>query len=271
MLRRLSLPALLITSAVRACCSHAPRRILCLHGGGTSEAIMRMQTAKLRAFLKPHNFEFTFAEGPMETKAHDPAVAKRFGGPFYSWYDVIHDGGEQMEYGSALLDEAVTFSYSGAREAMAQLESRIEADGGYDALLGFSQGGILITMLTAQRLRRARAGLGPPPSWGCNILVCSMPVRANDLAEELGLEASGRGGSPPLDFPCVIAQGLKDPFYEWCRRTEGTYAAPSMVTYDEGHRFPHAAPSTRELADAIVLAHEEAGRRAQQMSQEETA
>lgn len=46
-------------------------------------------------------------------------------------------------------------------------------------------GGILITMLTAQRLRRARAGLGSPPSWHCNVLVCSMPVRANDLKAEL--------------------------------------------------------------------------------------
>ena len=211
---------------------------------------MRMQTAKLRAFLKPHSYEFAFAEGPMETKAHDPAVAKRFGGPFYSWYDVHHDGSDGMEYGSALLDDSVTFTYDGARDAMAQLESRIDHDGGYDALLGFSQGGILITMLTAQRLRRARAGLGPPPSWRCNVLVCSMPVRANDLRVEL--EVSERGDAPPIDFPCVIAQGLQDPFYEWCRRTNGTYAAPTVVTYDEGHRFPHAATSTRELADAIL-------------------
>lgn len=137
---------LLLTSAARSTyCLHTPRRILCLHGGGTSASIMRIQTAKLRSFLKPYNYEFSFAEGPMETKAHDPAVATRFGGPFYSWYDVQHDGGDEMEYGAALLDDSVTFTYEGAKEAMAQLEARIEEDGGYDALLGFSQGAILIT------------------------------------------------------------------------------------------------------------------------------
>ena len=57
------------------------------------------------------NYEFEFLQGIMQTKAHDPVVAQRFKGPFYSWYDVQHDGGDDMEYGNALLDDDVTFSY----------------------------------------------------------------------------------------------------------------------------------------------------------------
>ena len=36
-------------------------RILCLHGGGTNAAIMKLQTAKLRAQLRP-DFSFDFIE-----------------------------------------------------------------------------------------------------------------------------------------------------------------------------------------------------------------
>ena len=206
---------------------------------------MRVQTAKLRNQLKRRGggFEFEFLQGELQTKAHDPAVATRFGGKsFYSWYDVEHDGGD-IEYGQALLDDSVTFTYPGARQAIKLLDARAD---GYDVLLGFSQGAILITMLTAFRLQQARAGLGPPPSWACNVLICGMPVRANDLVRELEVSSES-----PLDFPCVIAQGTKDPFLEWCRRLPDSYVAPKVVTYGEGHRFPHRAESTAEIADAV--------------------
>lgn len=212
---------------------------------------MRLQTAKLRNRMKAlGNYEFEFLQGIMQTKAHDPVVAKRFKGPFYSWYDVQHDGGDDMEYGSALLDDDVTFSYPGATEAIDHLNAHIDGvdgrEGRYVALLGFSQGGILITMLTALRLERARRGLGPGPSWSCNALVCSMPVRSNDMAKNLQV-----GDASPLAFPSVIAQGLQDPFYEWCRRLPRSYVSPEVMDFDEGHRFPHAASSNADLADAI--------------------
>ena len=46
----------------------------------------------------------------------DPAVKRRFEGPYLSWYDVKHDAYEGVrepaEYVRALLDDQVTFSYA---------------------------------------------------------------------------------------------------------------------------------------------------------------
>ena len=62
----------------------------------------------------------------------------------------------------------------------------------YDAVLGFSQGAVLLTLLTALRLRRSQ-----PPPWRLNVCVAGMPCRAERFAEVCSPEA------PPLDFPCV--------------------------------------------------------------------
>ena len=223
-------------------------RILALHGGGTNAAIGRAQTAKLRHTLK-NKADFTFAEGTVSTEALDPAIKKRFEGPFFSWYGVTHDDTSGKPYGECLLDNAITFEYPHAYAAMDRLETIIEEDGPFDALLGFSQGAVLITMLTALRLKRAREGTAPAPTWKLNVLVCGMPIRANALARELQLDADGG----KLEFPCLIAQGLQDPFYEWCQRVEEHYGSPSTLQYDDGHRFPHSRDDTQRLADAILL------------------
>ena len=41
----------------------------------------------------------------------------------------------------------------------------------YDAVLGFSQGAVLLTLLTALRLQRGET----PPPWRLNVCVAGMP------------------------------------------------------------------------------------------------
>ena len=79
-----------------------------------------------------------------------------------------------------------------------------------------------------------------------NALVCSMPVRSNDMAKNLQV-----GDASPLAFPSVIAQGLQDPFYEWCRRLPLSYVSPEVMDFDEGHRFPHSREANTALATAF--------------------
>jgi len=217
-------------------------KILCLHGGGTNEAIMRVQTAKVRRMLRDEA-EFEFFEGTLPMTNVDPAVKRRFEGPYLSWYDVKHDAYEGVrepaEYVRALLDDQVTFSYPHADEAVARLEHHIDECGPYDALLGFSQGAILITLATAVRLHRARTGLGPPPSWRHNVLVCGMPVRAAEYADQL---------KTPLDFPSTISQGREDPAYEWCRRLAAQYADANYLEHPDGHRFPRGEATAALVA-----------------------
>ena len=46
----------------------------------------------------------------------------------------------------------------------------------YDAVLGFSQGAVLLTLLTALRLQR-----GETPPWRLNVCVAGMPCAASHV------------------------------------------------------------------------------------------
>ena len=229
-----------------ASASAAVPRVLCLHGGGTNAAIMRAQTTKLRVQLRGQ-FDFEFLEGAWPFEKVDPAVRRRFDPPYLGWYDVEHDDANpDRPYVETLLDERVRFTYPGVEEAMARVEEHIESTGPYSTLLGFSQGAILITLLTALRLERARAGLGAPPTWAHNVLVCGMPVRANEYLDVVERK---------LDFPCTIAQGRRDPAYRWCIRLADAYAPSTrrVIEYADGHRFPHSREDTAAIADCMRL------------------
>ena len=74
--------------------------------------------------------------------------------PLYSWCAPNVDRTDGVEMGAAL----------------DALEAALVADGGYDVLVGFSQGTIISTLVTAAALKR-----GESPSWRGNVLVCASP------------------------------------------------------------------------------------------------
>ena len=234
-----------LLGATAAGAASPTHHILCLHGGGTNAAIMRMQTAKLRHQLRDVA-EFHYLEGGMATPALDEAIASRFDSPFYAWYDVTHDGppGRAHYVERCLLDRSVEFRYAGVDAALDRLELHISeatARGTpYDAVLGFSQGAVLLTLLTALRLHR-----GEPPQWRLNVCIAGMPCRADRFRDICGPEA------PPIDFPCVQAHGAEDPFHPWGAKLAGCYVAPDLVEHPEGHRFPHSMPHARALGESI--------------------
>jgi hypothetical protein len=158
-------------------------------------------------------------------------------------YDVERSD-TQRDYIDCLNDPSVAFRYRGLSSAIRHLEARLEGPcAPYDAVMGFSQGGVLLTLLTAQRLAAAASGLGSPPSWRANVLVASMPVRASGF-EEL-FEA-------PLRFPATIVHGTADPFFEWGRKLETVYEGADVVQHDEGHRFPHAREVNEAFAQSVL-------------------
>ena len=81
--------------------------------------------------------------------------------------------------------------------------------------------------------------------WSANVCVAGMPVRAARFEHLF---------ESPLAFPCVLAQGTADPFYPWCRRLARQYAAPELIEYDEGHRFPHAKEANARLVGSVKRA-----------------
>ncbi|PKX97841.1 DUF341 domain-containing protein [Aspergillus novofumigatus IBT 16806] len=96
-------------------------RILCLHGAGSSGAILERQMSNLRRELDP-SFELIFVDGPFEC-ARGPGVSEFQPGPYYS-----HTQG---------------YSPSDIAQAVRYLEDTLEDEGPFEGIFGFSQGSAL--------------------------------------------------------------------------------------------------------------------------------
>jgi hypothetical protein len=252
-----------------------PIRMLCLHGGGGNRKVNAMQMGRLMSLLggshtvrvehqrhlriEHEAATFNFLEGHRVQDEVEPELKKLFGpGPYYKFYGITGDGNvEHMvpasdEWLRAMFDAQVEIRYLGVEEALDKVDAHVDAAAAagkpYDVLSGFSQGGIVVTMLTARRLERAARGLGPPPSWRLNLLTASMPPR-------------GTGGyavavppppAPPLaDFPCVAMMGREDAFYEWGRHLFAVYG-PRLRWFD--HDGGHEAAREPEVNAAVARA-----------------
>ncbi|KAF1347665.1 serine hydrolase FSH [Delphinella strobiligena] len=124
-------------------------RFLCLHGKGTSAAILESQTAQFRCFLPPSysgtEHAFDFIDAPLLSDPAPP-VDHFYAGPFYSWYAL-----------------PLTSELENAHEWLSNL---IQEKGPYDGVLGFSQGCALAAtfLLRLQRDEIGQASIrGRPP------------------------------------------------------------------------------------------------------------
>ncbi|KAH0498067.1 hypothetical protein TgHK011_005345 [Trichoderma gracile] len=121
-------------------------RFLCLHGRGTSAQIFELQTARLREQLSDH--EFVFIDGNVETEPSEGAEA--VADEFFGWFD-----------------QPVTPAHT--RQLLLGLIDFITAEGPFQGLMGFSEGGIVAAMLLAHDARERFAGLE------CGILMSAAP------------------------------------------------------------------------------------------------
>ncbi|KAJ8106138.1 hypothetical protein ONZ43_g7165 [Nemania bipapillata] len=96
-------------------------KILCLHGVGSSGAILEAQMANLRRELDP-SFELVFVDGPFEHE-RGPGIPEYQTGPFFSHtegYSPVH-----------------------IAQAVDHLKTILEEEGPFDGIFGFSQGAAL--------------------------------------------------------------------------------------------------------------------------------
>ena len=230
-----------------------PMRFLCLHGGGANQQIMMLQTARLRRAMGAHNVQLEFLEGTREQpREYVEKALLALTGPeakFYSWYGVENDlmvsvADDPAGYIAALSDASVPFRYVGADAALDRVESHIERNGPYDALVGFSQGGVMVTMLTARLLERARRGEGAPPTWRCNVLISSLPPRIWTGAPARTPRCAG--------FPAVSTMGSNDPFFAYAKtHLPPCYDDLVWLEHDGTHAAPPAGHATDTLAAAV--------------------
>ncbi|RJE22582.1 Serine hydrolase FSH1 [Aspergillus sclerotialis] len=113
-------------------------RFFCLHGRGTNSKIFELQTdqpEKLREELHDHEFVFIDGAIPTEPSGGATAVADQF-------YGYISD----------------PVNTSQCRDLVAGLVDYVQSEGPFDAVMGFSEGGVIAAMLLIEDSRHPFAG-----------------------------------------------------------------------------------------------------------------
>ncbi|KAK7542709.1 citrinin biosynthesis oxidoreductase-like protein CtnB [Phyllosticta citribraziliensis] len=128
---------------------HLPR-ILCLHGGGVTAEIFRLQSRALLNRLRT-SFRLVFADGPFLCSA-GPGIVPVYAdlGPYRRWLRWLPHEHAEVDAGTAV--EEVRYQIEAA---MAE-DDRLGADGAWVGVMGFSQGAkVAASMLFESQRRRA--------------------------------------------------------------------------------------------------------------------
>ncbi|EGP86305.1 unnamed protein product [Zymoseptoria tritici ST99CH_1A5] len=194
-------------------------RVLCLHGQGASPAIMESQTSTFRAYLPP-TWSFDYLEAPCDSEP-GPGLKGIYPPPHFCFFD---------KYNPEELEEAVEY----VREV-------VEADGPYDAIMGFSQGASVAAAFIAQS----------PTSIKFGIFICAAlipPITA--LSEEL-VKTIGTFGH--IDLPTLHCVGQHDTCYpqsvELSKSCESSLG--QVLVLPGGHDVPRDDVTSRNIAHAI--------------------
>lgn len=125
-------------------------RILALHSWRTSAKIFKEQFARVQLGLEIEELaELVFVDAPHSNKGPPPKdVAGIFEGPYYEWF-TIHKSESQQPGGPPIT------AYMGLEQSEEYLCQIMREQGPFDGLIGFSQGGLMASVLVAQQ----RAGL----------------------------------------------------------------------------------------------------------------
>ncbi|KAK1973644.1 serine hydrolase FSH [Colletotrichum cereale] len=224
------------------------KALLCLHGGGTSASIFRMQLAKIRLALKDE-FEFVFMNAPYLAPA-GPGVLPIFASaaPFYGWF-----GGSSATFENRL--ESINAS---VRAAVEEWEgSRRTGEPGPAArivgLLAFSEGALAATMLLWQQQ------LGRLPWLPCMrfaILICcffpdqaAAHMMADDVAATPGHERT------LIRVPTLHLHGRQDFSLVRARKLVREHYEPNAATileFEGGHQVPTGDLDCRRAVAHIV-------------------
>jgi len=231
-------------------------RILCLHGGGTSALIFKIQTRRIQYALR-NKFNFVFVDAPFES-GPGPGVLPVFEecGPYYQW---IYAPNPLM----------------GQKRVRQVLREAIKADGGeFVGLLGFSQGGRLTAGLLADLQNKEDTNL---PAWKFGVCLCaSYPPYSLDYArkvaagEEWKGESDGNGeirepeAHELIRIASVHVRGTDDPHLEKGRRLVKYFDKETLTSmeFKMSHNLPGAAGDTTsekgdtdKIKDAILRAY----------------
>lgn len=168
-------------------------KVLCLHGKFQSGDIFLRQTGAFRKSLN-NIIDFHFVTSPHQTESPNETSHQGLGtsDPVYTWWV-----GRDPTTGP---DGEVTFkSYEGQDESIAVIDEYIAAHGPFDGILGFSQGGILASMLAnSKRFKFA--------------IICGSLLPGPQTSLDLI-----HGADSPIEIPTLHFYGAKDTIIPYTR------------------------------------------------------
>lgn len=240
---------------------HLPR-ILCLHGGGVTGEVFRMQARALIKWLP--DFRLVFADGPFFC---DPGpgivpVYQDFG-PFRRWLRWLPEH-------PAIDDDAATEEVMYAIETCKRED---EGDGPWVGLLGFSQGAKLSSsLLYDQQIRMEKDGKADTDYKFAVLLAGRSPIVSfceysrSEACVAPGAISEGfkfEGESPHiLRLPTIHVHGLADPGLHLHRKMLNQYHDPKAMTvieWDGTHRVPIKKTDVEKITTEIYRVAREQG------------
>ncbi|PSS22193.1 hypothetical protein M430DRAFT_98819 [Amorphotheca resinae ATCC 22711] len=223
--------------------------ILCLHGGGTNEAIFQIQTMRIQNALTPY-FQFVFLSAPFES-APGPDVLPVFEGcgPYFRWVPETSSSSSS----SSAAQEEMPIETKKLLNRIAQ-EQRAKDGRGFVGVLGFSQGARLAAGLLLEQQQLGGTGGG---------LDCgefAFGILCNGVCPPLTSSASAHTQKIKIKIPTLHVIGLEDPWREESRKLMTDYCDPKYAVclqFGVGHRFPVLKDDTEKVAKEILRLHGE--------------
>ncbi|OJD09768.1 hypothetical protein ACJ73_10099 [Blastomyces percursus] len=265
--------------------------ILCLHGSGTSAAIFKIQTIRLRRELQ-HHFSFVFIDAPFETEP-GPGVLPVFAdaGPYFTWVDLASLPASQRSLASTDGTEGKKLTalqrsiLRGRTQLMPArtvellektMREQIERDGkGFVGVIGFSMGGRMAAgLLLEQQLRlNAKSTDGNGDVNGAEghgfkfgVFICATSPPITKLYDLLDHESGdGKGDKitlPQIDIPTLHILGNEDPWVEPGELLATTHFSPAKRTVhrlDMAHHLPAQPKDNMQLVEGILNMAKEVG------------
>ncbi|KAF0695587.1 Aste57867_13627 [Aphanomyces stellatus] len=206
-------------------------RFLCLHGGRSNSTIMTLQTS---GFLQAFGASADLVELDGTYKASGPPedeILSIFGEdePYFEWWD-SNDHEDEV--------------YPGWEKSLERVQRHVEHKGPYDVILGFSQGAMMATLMTAHYLEKKWVPYKAVVLVGGMWPADGMPSSSDN---------QGDAGNVQLNFPAIHVLGEKDFMYEDGKKQIEHYTASSrhVFTHAGGHRFP-ALPQYKDMYSEIA-------------------
>eukprot|EP00457_Paulinella_chromatophora_P013886 gb/GEZN01014243.1/.p1 GENE.gb/GEZN01014243.1/~~gb/GEZN01014243.1/.p1 ORF type:complete len:279 (-),score=44.91 gb/GEZN01014243.1/:126-962(-) len=208
------------------------RRVLCLHGFRTSGEVLKWQLSFLLKRLHEKSgthWEFSYLDAPLPASGTtDAMIMEIFGtGPYYEWWNAEKKGEEMV--------------YRGSTATITYVKAYLDKHGPFDALLGFSQGAAVVSVLSALNASQGWHRTHPRRQWTFDVLMCGVPAAASEF-KSLFVE--------PLCTPSLHVLDRMDPVKSRSEELYEVYAGGRRhrVEKNEGH-FP---PRRRDVNDEIV-------------------